>query len=316
MKKSLLISILVVAIVSDSLSQQIALNSQYMFNDFSTNPAIAGTKNYAPLTFSFRRQWTGINEAPVTQNLLFHSHIGMNTGAGVHIYNDVTGPTRRTGINAAFSYQVNTSDATRISFGLSAALTQFNLDRNKLITELPNDNALINGSFNQLIPDFNVGMRFYGTRHFVGLSAYNLLQSKTDWFDPTTTVTSTLDRVFFLNAGYLIPVNRKFEFEPSGLLRVMPNAPFSFDINARVILNDAYWLGFSYRYQDAISVMIGADFGIIEAGYSYDIVTSNLSTYNSGSHEVFLTIKVNKGAKTNRPSWDSRNRLKTNCYQF
>lgn len=308
MKNKLYILVgLVIAAVSAN-AQQIALSSQYMFNEFSFNPAVAGTKNFAPLTFSFRRQWMGMNEAPVTQNLSFHSFIGKNTGAGVQLYNDVAGPTRRTGLSGAFSYQIQTSDATRLSFGLSANVTQFMMDRDQMITEIPDDYAVQNNTFNQLIPDFNFGLYWYGEKFFVGAAGYNLLQSTDDLFDLTQPVTNTLDRTIFAHAGYYFVVSESFGIEPSGMFRYMMNAPMSFDANLRFVVKDQYWLGGSYRYQDAIAIMIGADLGFLELGYSYDLGMSNLATYNSGSHEVFLTAKLSKGVN-NRSPWHKRNRI-------
>lgn len=289
-------------------AQQIALNSQYMYNEFSFNPAVAGTKNFAPLTFSFRRQWMGINEAPVTQNLSFHSFVGKNSGAGVQLYNDVSGPTRRTGLSGTFSYAIKTSDATKLSFGLSASVTQFMMDRDRMNTEIPDDIAVLNNTFNQLIPDFNFGMYWYGERHYVGVSGYNLLQSGDDLFDLTTNVVNTLDRTIFAHAGYLFPIGDQFGIEPGVMTRYMFNAPFSFDGNLKFIYKDAYWLGASYRFQDAISIMVGADLGVLEFGYSYDLGLSNMATYNSGSHEIFITAKLNKGTKERSP-WHKRNRI-------
>lgn len=308
MKNKILILGLSLLGLSAVNAQQIALSSQYMFNEFAFNPAVAGTKNFAPLTFSFRRQWMGMNEAPVTQNLSFHSFIGQNTGAGVQMFNDVAGPTRRTGLSGTFSYAIQTSEKTRLSFGLSAQVTQFMMDRDKMNTEIPDDIAVQNNTFNQLIPDFNFGTYWYGERHFLGVSGYNLLQSKDDLFDLTTPVSSTLDRTIFVHGGYMFPVGESFGIEPSGMLRYMMNAPMSFDANLRFVLKDAYWLGASYRYQDAMVIMIGADLGVLELGYSYDMGMSNLATYNSGSHEIFLTAKLNKGVK-NRSPWHKRNRI-------
>lgn len=305
--KKILLGLLTIGTFSIN-AQQVALNSQYMFNEFSFNPAVAGTKNFAPLTFSFRRQWMGINEAPVTQNLSFHSFIGKNTGAGVQLYNDVSGPTRRTGLSGTFSYAINTSDATKLSFGLSASVTQFMMDRDKMNTEIPDDIAVQNNTFNELIPDFNFGMYWYGERHFVGVSGYNLLQSKDDLFDLTTTVSNTLDRIVFAHAGYLFPIGSSFAIEPSVMVRYMFNSPYSLDGNLRFILKDQYWLGASYRLNDAVSMMIGADLGVMELGYSYDLGMSNLATYNTGSHEIFLTAKLNKSTK-NRSPWHKRNRI-------
>ncbi|MFT5600060.1 MAG: type IX secretion system PorP/SprF family membrane protein [Flavobacteriales bacterium] len=307
--KNLFISIVTIGLFSTQFNaQQIALNSQYMFNEFSLNPAVAGTKNYAPLTFAFRRQWMGIDEAPVTQNLSFHSFIGKNTGAGVQIYNDAAGPTRRTGLSTAFSYQIQTSTKTRLSFGLSASLTQFIMDRDRMTTEIPNDNAVLNNTFNELIPDFNFGMYWYGERHFVGVSGFNLLQSENDLYDLTTVVSNTIDRTIFANAGYNFPVGDNFAIEPSAMFRYMFNSPFSVDANLRFIVKDQYWLGASYRLNDAISIMIGADLGVFEFGYSFDLSTSDLATYNTGSHEIFVTAKLRKDTKSRSP-WHKRNRI-------
>lgn len=305
--KKILFGLLTIGTCSIS-AQQIALNSQYMFNEFSFNPAVAGTKNFAPLTFSFRRQWMGINEAPVTQNLSFHSFIGKNTGAGIQVYNDVSGPTKRTGVSATFSYAIKTSDATKLSFGVSGSATQFMMDRDKMNTEIPDDIAVQNNSFNELIPDFNFGAYWYGERHFVGVSGYNLLQSTNDLFDLTTVVTNTLDRTIFAHAGYLFPVGESFAIEPSVMTRYMFNSPFSFDGNVRFILKDKYWLGASYRMNDAVSIMIGADLGVMDFGYSYDLGMSGLASYNNGSHEIFVTAKLNKDKK-NRSPWHKRNRI-------
>ena len=86
--KKLLLLVFISSSFCAGYGQQIALNSQYMFNSFAINPAVAGTKNYAPLSFTFRRQWMGIDEAPVTQNLMGHTYIGKNAGTGIHLFND------------------------------------------------------------------------------------------------------------------------------------------------------------------------------------------------------------------------------------
>jgi len=307
MKKILLV-LSIFAMANGLKAQQVALNSQYMFNYFAINPAVAGTKNYAPLTFSFRRQWMGMDEAPVTQNLMAHSFVGENAGVGAHIFNDVSGPTRRTGVSATFAYQIQTGSASRLSFGLSAALTQFILDRDKLVTETPGDATIQNNSNNQMIPDFNFGAYWYGERFYVGLSTFNLLESKDDLFDLTTAVTSTLDRTFYLHGGYAFKINDNFTLDPSLMFRYMPNAPFQMDGNLRFIYKDAYWLGASYRLQDAVSIMAGTDLGKIEFGYSFDVTMSDLATYNNGTHEIFLRIKLNSGDKEKTP-WHKRNRI-------
>ena len=88
-KKFILIGISVLSCVW-GYTQQTALNSQYLYNDFAINPAVAGSKNYSPLSLNVRRQWLGIDEAPVTQNLMLHGFLGQNTGGGFHFFNDAS----------------------------------------------------------------------------------------------------------------------------------------------------------------------------------------------------------------------------------
>ena len=133
-------------------SQQVSLNSQYLYNDFAINPAVAGTKVYSPLSFSFRRQWMDIDEAPVAQNFMYHTYAGDNMGIGGHIFNDVAGPTRRSGLSTTFAYNIKTSKRSKLSFGISGSLTQFSIDRDRLITEIQGDVAVLNLS-NQLIEE-------------------------------------------------------------------------------------------------------------------------------------------------------------------
>ena len=143
MKNILTFTLLLLAL-STFKSQQIGITSQYLLNDFSINPAVAGTKTYSPLSVSFRRQWTGIDEAPVTQNLMYHTSLGESAGIGGHVFNDASGPSRRTGFNTTFAYNIKTSKKTNLSFGLSGSLTQFSINRDRLITEIPNDIAIVN----------------------------------------------------------------------------------------------------------------------------------------------------------------------------
>ena len=95
MKKTLILFGICLLFASNNNAQQTALNSQYLYNDFAINPAVAGSKNYSPLSLSVRRQWLGIDEAPVTQNLMLHGFLGQHTGGGIHMYNDASGPSKR-----------------------------------------------------------------------------------------------------------------------------------------------------------------------------------------------------------------------------
>lgn len=291
--KSILLSTLCY-VSSASYGQQIVLNSQYMINEFALNPAAAGTKTYAPLVLSVRRQWAGIKEAPVSQHLSYHTSVASKVGVGGHIFNDVAGPSRRAGVFGAVSTQVKLQENAILSMGMGASLTQYFFDRDKLITESPNDNTVINYTTNMMVPDLAAGIKLYGVNYHIGLSMYNIIQTKTDLVDLLTPVTSNLNRAVYLTGMYQLPLekNKDWILEPSAMLRLMFNAPLQFDLNARVGHSSGFWFGASYRFKESIIGMVGFGTGILGIGYSYDYSTSAIQKFNSGSHEITLIYRT------------------------
>ena len=147
MKK--IVFFILVCIAFNVNAQQRALTTQYMFNDLIFNPAIAGVKDYVPVNLSVREQWTGINEAPSTQTLSMHGFLDANLGAGVHIFNHVTGPLRNTGITLSSAYHLKitksrfSKEYKTLSFGLSGSLQQYVTDKSKKIRWEYDGNKLI-----------------------------------------------------------------------------------------------------------------------------------------------------------------------------
>ena len=305
--KRIFITSICLLVVLTYKSQQNSMTSQYLFNDFAINPAVAGTKSYSPLSISFRRQWVGIDEAPVTQNLMYHTFLGDNTGIGAHVFNDASGPSRRTGINSAFSYNIKTSKRTKLSFGISGSLTQFSINRDRLITDVPGDVAVGNLT-NQLIGDCNFGLYWSADRHFVGFSGYNLFENKTDLLALTTPVLNNLERLFYIHGGYNFKIGAIFELQPSMIIRTMNKNLVQMDGNLKLTVKNAYSLGLSYRNKDAVALIGGVNIGTATIGYSYDIGISKINIYNSGTHEVFLSYKLKKDNQSKTP-WKNRNRV-------
>ena len=309
MNKKLLI---VIATLSASFyyGQQNALNSQYLFNDFAINPAVAGTKNYTPLSLSYRRQWVGIDEAPISQNLMLHTYIGENSGGGIHFFNDASGPSKRTGLNSTFSYHIKTGKNSLLSFGLSGELTQFSMDRNRLITDIPGDIA-VDKNHSQIIADCNFGILFKGNRHFIGLSGFNLLENKTNLFATTTPIVNSLERILYGSAGYNFKIGAEIDLQPSAVIRYMFNSLYQIDGNLKLTIKESFWVGGSYRMDDAISFMGGIEIGSLVIGYAHEISTSAIKDFNDGTHELFVCLKLNRDTKNKTP-WRKRNRVYSN----
>lgn len=290
-------------------AQQMGLFSQYMFNDYLINPAIVGSKNYIPIHLSVRRQWVGITEAPVAEQISTHAYTGYNFGIGGAIFNEATGPTRRTGFNFSTAYhlvlkQRSRRDQLTLSMGLQGSLTQHILDKNQLTTYTPDDPTIIKSYNYQLIPDVGFGFLLHKSKQFyVGISALNLIQTKKDLYNLNNKINNKIVRNYFVTGGYTFDFeakHKKLSFQPSLLFRMIEATPMQFDINAKLTYENKMWIGFSYRHKDAVVAMVGVRIYQMLVGYAYDITTSQLRNYSMGSHEIALTFVINEGYNNKR----------------
>ena len=148
MKKAYLIIIVVLfsGILTTTKGQQIPQYSQFMFNPYIINPAVAGTYNFFQARSNNRFQWVGIPDAPQTYGMsIYGPHAKKDMGFGGTIYNDITGPTSRLGLNGSYAYNIRLTDDIRLSGGLLLGLMQYKVDGSKLNfgdANISNDPAL------------------------------------------------------------------------------------------------------------------------------------------------------------------------------
>ncbi len=68
-------------------------------------------------------------------------------------------------------------------------------------------------------------------------------------------------------------------------------APPKLDLNLRATYKDMIWGGAGIRVRDAVTVMAGFKYReTLSVGYAYDITTTDLKNYSTGSHEILLGI--------------------------
>jgi type IX secretion system PorP/SprF family membrane protein len=292
-KISLLLLVFLPSIIS---AQQLTLYSQYMTNEIAINPAVAGTRPYSPLQINSRNQWASLGaDAPITNTLSFHSSLGRDSefGLGGLVFQESTGPYSQLGVVLSYAYHVSfgRKSKTRLSFGLSGTFTQHSLNQDQLEFHNP-DPEFEAGQVSSFVPDAGFGLYLSNKDFYAGASVQQLFEST--FREASSNIFGDNDQVrhFLFHAGVKNRINNDLYIEPSILIKTTETSPMQLDLNARVVIKDAFWTGLSLRTSKSAVVLIGANFGTFTVGYGFDYSWSSIGTYTSGSHEISLGFNI------------------------
>lgn len=298
LKKYISVFLLLMASLIGS-AQQTPMYSQYMFNDFVINPAVASVYDYYQIRTTNRFQWVGIKDAPITNILsVYGPNKKKPSGMGATVYSDNTGPTGKTGLYLSYGYYIKLFKNIKLSFGLSLGMTQFKIDETKIKFETP-EQGLNSGKYTYWNPDATAGLYLYNSDFFVGFSVDQLFQNKLavnySNVSPRIDSINRLKSHFTTVVGYKMKINKEYEFEPTVLFRKTGQSAAQLEISARGIFKKSLWLGASFRTSDAVSLLLGYTHKEkIYIGYSYDITYSRLRVATGGTHEIMVGAKFNK----------------------
>lgn len=282
-------------------AQQDAQYTQYMYNTININPAYAGSRGVMSVFGLHRTQWVGLDGAPTTNTFSFNTPISnSNLGVGFSLVNDRIGPTSDNTISADISYTIPMNEVYKLSFGVKASGNIFNLDTDKLDPSNPIDPNLQNFN-NEFSPNFGAGVYLHSDKLYLGLSVPNFLQDA-KYNDNDVAVFQERMNFYFIG-GYVFDVSQSIKFKPAFLTKMVTGSPLQVDASANFLFFDKFMLGGAYRWDAAVSALAG--FQVTDGlfiGYSYDMETTQLRRYNSGSHEVFLRFELfNKVSKMVSP---------------
>ena len=276
-----------------SYSQQDSQFTQYMYNTINVNPAYAGTRETFSAFVLHRNQWVGLDGAPVTNTASINTNVGDSRfGVGLSFVNDNIGPTQENAISADIAYIIPLSGEYKLSFGIKGTANLYSLDISKLnINPLYQNDPEFQNLNGKLSPNFGTGVYFYSDKFYVGASVPNF--NKTKYYNANDVSINTKSVSYYLLSGYVFDLSQSVKFKPSFLAKVDEGAPLQLDVNANFMFNDKFVLGGAWRWDAAASLMAGFQItpGLF-AGYGYDLETTKLRKYNSGSHEVFLRFEL------------------------
>lgn len=295
MRNKQLLFVLAITGACTANAQQLPQLTQYTSNDYVYNQAVAGSRPFFELRSGHRYQWVGIQDAPRTFTLSGTTPLGNKMGVGGYLFTDIVGPTRRTGVQFSWAYHLKLTEDLKLSMALSAGMLQFLIDGSKITFRDQGDPIMDDQLRGELKPDATFSAYLHGERLWAGFSVPQLLNNEVYFLDNDNGGLSRMNRHYYAMGGYRLPVGGDFQIEPSFLVKYVDPVPMKLDITVQARYRDAFWLGASYRTNDAWCAMVGYwHKQSFQFGYSYDVVTSNLRNYSTGTHEVMLAITIGK----------------------
>ena len=291
--KKFLLALPFVLIAAVAVAQQTEHYTQYEYNQFAFNPAVAGTKSCIDIRTGYRFQWLGIDGAPETGFVNAHAPLrfskknraafGPKHGIGGQVKRDAFGPFNFLMAEVSYALHIPINRNWTVSFGTSLGLKQANFDAQSVTTEIY-DPAIPNSSQSFLVfPDGKFGLWLADKKTYVGFSIHNLYGQTMEGVGNA----SDFQRHFYVTAGKSFRLQNKWSVIPSFFMLKTKNTPFDFHLSAVVDLDNKFSFGLGLRRTDAITTQFRVKlFNFISVGYSFDFVISKLAGEMWYSHEI------------------------------
>ncbi len=281
-----IISFFVFGAISVSLAQSDPMFLQQTEHREIINPAAAGKGGDIDVALGLRQQWVGF-PGPTTQVLCGSGFVKeIRSGFGLMWLNDKFGPQRTQNLKIDYAYFIPFEEKAFLSLGLGMGILNNTYDGSDFFAMDNNDEAITKVKESKVSPDFDFGLEF-NTRYFeVGTSVTHIIYANEDenLLRPS--------RNIYAYTRAKVPMNKYWDFIPGftwhnsqKLNTYAVSAAFRYNNNIRVTM--------IYQTPGTLGIALGITvYKGLRIAYSFDYGIDNLSTYNNGSHEIWVSYNV------------------------
>lgn len=319
MLKNISLVCLVLLVSISGSSQTIQQYTMYNLNHFLVNPAAAGNENYLDIRAGYRKQWSGLKDAP--KSIYFSGHTILNkppnyeTSAlrigipyskrvkparlkhalGGMINSNQFGAFDQLNANLAYALHLPINRNITLSMGLSAGVKSTGFSQRKANVLYPNDPVYNDYASSDRINklDVNSGVYIYSDKFYAGYSVQQILRNKVGFSSAVDSRESIFQIHHALMGGYHFDITNDVRLSPGVLLKAVSTNPISYDLNTIITYKQLVSVGLAYRGEESIGVMCSFQAtSLLKIGYSYDFITSDVRNVAGGSNELFIGLTI------------------------
>jgi type IX secretion system PorP/SprF family membrane protein len=291
--KIFLFQLLLILLFSQVLKSQ---QSSIIFSkvNFSIhNPAFTGVEG-ASLIINSRLQWTGIDQAPRTNYLLYHLPQRKNVLLGVSAINDRVFIENKTYLTLDYNYKLQIDQEKSIFLGIKAGGLYNNIDTDKIPRIFNEANPLLSAVESYFNPIIGVGFTMIAPNFFIGLGTPNLFNSKRfkqiEELEPSAQDLT----LYHLTGGLKFTLNSKLSLNPSIIYRSISDSPNFISGNISFSYDEKFSIGTGVSNNDNLSVFFNSEGkNGFQWGYGYEFLNGSAAeAIKSPTHEIFLKINL------------------------
>ncbi|MDA7808235.1 PorP/SprF family type IX secretion system membrane protein [Flavobacteriaceae bacterium] len=286
-----------------SFSQQESYYTLYRYNMNVINPAYAGALGKNVFTFTSRRQWSSMQDAPSTLAFSYSSERANNVGLGLSVVSDKVFIEQQTFAYVDFSYKLD-MESTQLYLGLKAGGNFYSADPIALSAYSASSDPA-QQQLSRFNPNVGAGALLKGELFWASFSIPRLFNVKRESDNIAVTAKDRMHS--YLGGGVDLPIGSGLLVKPSVMLRKVKGLPVTTDFTGMLSWQNQFDVGISYRSSSSFALLSVISLGGFDIGYAYETPTaSSLSQLNLKTHEIVLRINLGQGDETTKTGPESQ----------
>ena len=265
------------------------------------NPAYVGSSGYGEVWLVHRRQWVGINNAPVVNAAQLQLPFNSGLSLGLTAVDNRQGFFATSLGRLTTNYAVQLGEEHELAAGLSIGAGTNRVDVGSWGDAFTADPTALAAMDGQYFLSGGLGLRYRLRGLQLGVALPQLAQSDRLEVSDVEQAGIDLNRYQLLSARYRLNFNQ-IGVEPQVLYHRGASLPDEYEAGATVYYRQLAWVGGSYRQSSNASAWAGVQlYRQLRLNYAYELAVGSEGSDLGGTHEVLLAFRFGKKKRSKEP---------------